>query len=400
MLKSKLKTIVLAIASIALVMSLILFPTESFYASVRGLKIWAEVVFPSLLPFFIAQELLVSFGVIQFVGTFLEPLMRPLFRLSSAGSTAWILGMASGYPAGAKISATLREKKLISRNEAERLVSFSNAASPLFIFGAIAVGFFHQPEIGLFIASCHYLSNAIVGICIRSYGNKKTEHKKELSDTEKNRFVIAFVEMHRARVKDERPFGQVLANAVISSIQTLLTIGGFIILFSVMTTLLATYHVFTFITIVCTPFLNVLSLDPYVFEAIITGLFEISIGAEMIANTENSTLHIQLAAVSFILGFNGLSIHAQVATILSSTDIRYMPYFLSRIFHACVASLMSLITFNFYQEAKLATEVIGSKNFLSTSTSFIATISKVGPTITIASLFIASIILYRRTVIR
>ena len=33
---------------------------------------WWEVVFPSLLPFFILSELLIGFGVVKFVGLLLE----------------------------------------------------------------------------------------------------------------------------------------------------------------------------------------------------------------------------------------------------------------------------------------------------------------------------------------
>ena len=85
--------------------------------------------------------------------------MRPLFNVPGAGSFAWMLGMVSGYPSGAKIGVLLREKNEISRIEAERLISFSNASSPLFIFGAIAVGFFHDAQLGILIAVCHYGSN-------------------------------------------------------------------------------------------------------------------------------------------------------------------------------------------------------------------------------------------------
>ncbi|MGQ0438264.1 nucleoside recognition domain-containing protein, partial [Bacillus sp. B-TM1] len=37
-------------------------------------------LFPSLLPFFIIAELLISIGVVKFIGVILEPLMRPLLR--------------------------------------------------------------------------------------------------------------------------------------------------------------------------------------------------------------------------------------------------------------------------------------------------------------------------------
>lgn len=52
----------------------------------------------------------------------------------------------------------------------------------------------------------------------------------------------------------------------------------------------------------------------------------------MISQTMTDTLLQQAIIISFILGFNGLSIHAQVASILAKTDIRYLPYFLQEFY--------------------------------------------------------------------
>src|SRR5699024_120367 len=144
-------TFLLSSGSIFLAFCMIIFPKETFAASLRGLNMWWEVVFPSLLPFFIMAELLIGFGVVKFIGVLFEPIMRPLFNVPGVGSFALSMGMASGYPAGAKISARLREEKQITKIEAERLISFTNASSPLFIFAAISVGFFHDVKLGLIL---------------------------------------------------------------------------------------------------------------------------------------------------------------------------------------------------------------------------------------------------------
>lgn len=124
-----------------LTFSLVLHPQAALQASIRGLNIWWEVVFPSLLPFFIIAELLISIGVVKFIGVILEPLMRPLFRVPGIGGFVWAMGMASGFPAGAKLSARLRKSNQLTQIEAERLVSFTNSSNPLFIFGAVSIGF-------------------------------------------------------------------------------------------------------------------------------------------------------------------------------------------------------------------------------------------------------------------
>jgi len=41
--------------------------------------------------------------------------MRPLFNVPGCGSFAFAMGITSGYPVGAKITASMREEKLLSK---------------------------------------------------------------------------------------------------------------------------------------------------------------------------------------------------------------------------------------------------------------------------------------------
>ena len=42
--------------------------------------------------------------------------MRPLFRVPGVGGFVWAMGMASGFPAGAKFTARLTARKSINTN--------------------------------------------------------------------------------------------------------------------------------------------------------------------------------------------------------------------------------------------------------------------------------------------
>ncbi|WP_183030193.1 MULTISPECIES: sporulation integral membrane protein YlbJ [Clostridia] len=338
-----LKTLLLSMITLSIAISLVKFPDQSLEASIRGLNLWWEVVFPSLLPFFIIAELLISFGVVQFIGILFEPIMRPLFNVPGVGSFGWFMGMASGYPTGAKIGARLREEKQLTRIEAERLVSFTNASSPLFIFAAISVGFFQNTSLGVLLAVCHYLSNTFVGICMRFYGKKKDKtNQNKRKESFKYSVRKAFTAMHRARMNDVRPLGEVLGDAVIHSVKTLVVVGGFIVLFSVLTKLLFLSGISTFIAHFLGRLLNFASISKDFGLPLLSGLFEITIGVQSISVVQD-TLLIQAVLVSFILGFNGFSVQAQVASILAKTDIRFAPYFFARILHGVFASILTIL---------------------------------------------------------
>ena len=341
MLRSKMKTAILAISVTILAASLIFYPQESLEASKRGLNMWWKIVFPSLLPFFIVSELLIGFGVVKFIGVLLEPLMRPFFRVHGVGGFVWAMGLASGFPAGAKFTARLRDEGVISQIEAERLVSFTNSSNPLFIFGAVAVGFFKNPQLGFILAVAHYLGNICVGLLMRFHGKETSSKQKRQG--EKTSIKAALTALHQTRMKDNRPIGKLLGDAVNTSIQTLLMVGGFIILFSVINKILYLLHITEMLGNVVSIIFANFSFPEKISIPFISGLFEITLGSQLISDVKGATLLQQAMITSLILGFSGLSIHAQVASILAQTDIRFKPFFIARILQGIFASLFTLL---------------------------------------------------------
>lgn len=345
LLQSQIKTLVFAFTAFFIAIILVMYPEEAFRSSLRGLTIWWDVVFPALLPFFITAEMMMGFGVVHFLGVLLEPLMRPIFRVPGAGAFVMAVGLISGNPMGAKLTARLREQEMISREEGERLVSFTSTAGPLFLFGAVAVGFFENAAIGLILAVAHYTSAFLVGFIMRFYERDATPSS---TAEKKSGFILvrALRAMHRARVQDGRPLGLLIGQAVTSAIQTLLLIGGFIMMFSVLTHLVHYVGVTTLISQLITILLQLLSLPKELSDSLLAGLFEITLGSQIASIAPQSVpLAQKLAVVSMIIGWNGLSIHAQVASMISRTDIRYLPYFSARILHGILAGAITLLIY-------------------------------------------------------
>ncbi|MFA9557342.1 sporulation integral membrane protein YlbJ [Evansella sp. AB-rgal1] len=343
---SLIKTILYGGTTSFLAISFMIFPKEAYEASIRGLTMWWDVVFPSLLPFFIISEFLIRFGVVSFIGALFEPIMRPLFRVPGSGGFVWAMGLASGFPAGAKLTARLRQEEKITAVEGERLVSFTNASNPLFIFGAISVGFFQNAALGVVLAAAHYAGNIIVGLCMRFYGTNR--ERPEDTYRKKKNFSISYAVklMHQERLNDTRPFGKLMGDSVHSAIQTLLMIGGFIILFSVLNQILEIINIAAILSFFISIILTTIQMPIELSPAIISGIFEITLGSQMVSQSTRSTLLQQAILVSFILAFNGLSVQAQVASILSETDIKFRPFFFARCFHGFVSAIITYFIFD------------------------------------------------------
>ncbi|MEK4922141.1 sporulation integral membrane protein YlbJ [Cytobacillus sp. FSL R5-0569] len=397
--RSKLKTFMLALSASLIAVSLILYPQESVDASRRGLEMWWEIVFPSLLPFFIIAEVLIGFGVVKFIGVLLEPLMRPLFRVPGVGGFVLAMGMASGYPAGAKFTVRLRQEKQISRLEAERLVSFSNCSNPLFIFGAVSVGFFHNTKLGIILALAHYLGNLTVGLIMRFYGRKEEKKNTKIATPPARKFSFkeAFNVLHETRLQEQRPLGKLVGDAVISSIHTLLMIGGFIILFSVINKLLFHIGITDFFAHGLGLLLSIFQISPDFSKALFSGIFELTQGNQMTAQVDHVPLLQKVMIASAILAFCGFSVQSQVASIIAQSDIRFKPFFIARIIHSFIAAFYAYLFWHLlydrvsFEQPSNAIPVFQGEAF--TIYDYMITL---GPLITLFSLIIYIFIYYRR----
>ena len=327
-------TLFTAGALLFLVLAMIFFPAEIFAASIEGLWLWFQIVLPSILPFLMATELMMGLGMVHFLGKLLEPLMRPVFNLPGSGAFVVTMGYSSGFPVGAVLTGQLRRKRLCTRIEAERLICFTNNASPLFILVAIPIGMFGQPSLGTILAVVHYGTNLLLGLILRFYRRSDPEASRipsyELTPTS------AWQTLLQARYQDGRPLGQLLRDAVNSAITNLLVIGGFIIFFSVLMKILGILGCLNGVTALITTIFP--AIDPSAVNSLTIGFWEITLGSKA-ASQSALTLETRIALVGAILGWSGLAIHAQIASMIADTDIRLLPYVLTRLAHAGLSGL-------------------------------------------------------------
>jgi sporulation integral membrane protein YlbJ len=343
---SRSKTLALASMALCLVIIIILFPDSAFQSSLQGLTIWWELVFPALLPFLILTELLIGFGAVQAAGTMLEPLMRLLFRLPGAGGWPLASGLIIGFPIGAKITAALREKKLLSRQEAQRLVSITHLCSPLFIISVVGVGFLHQARLGLLLAVIHYLSAILTGWLISRNQITPFESSRLSLQSEHSLWKRSLNTMQQAYLHDGRAFGKLLGDAVSTSVQTLMMIGGYMMIYSVMINVFTANQLIFALQQLTEGFLGALNLGPELVSHLLSGLFEIHLGTYSLAQMQDVPLLGQMALISALLAWGGLSAHAQVGGFIHQTDIRYFPFFKARCIQAAIAFLLTFILWN------------------------------------------------------
>lgn len=164
----------------ALAAMITLNPHISLTAAREALLLCGNVLIPSLLPFFICANILILTGAAVFFGRYLGFLMRPLFRVGGAGALALITGMISGYPSGAAVTCKLYEAGAIDRDEAHRLLAFVNNSGPLFIMGAVGVGIYQSPKLGVILYISHIAAALFTGMVFSLLRRKKPQRKGTL----------------------------------------------------------------------------------------------------------------------------------------------------------------------------------------------------------------------------
>lgn len=317
---------------------LIIFSNSNFQAAKSGLNLWANSVIPSLFPFFISTELLLHTNIIHILGKKLNFLMKPLFNVPGEGSFAFIMGLLSGYPVGAKIATNLRQTNICSKEECERLLSFTNNSSPLFIVGTIGISMFGDSTIGFLLLISHILASITVGICFRFYKSNFPFIKNSINTSQKNN--------HNPNISISN-LGEILNESITSSITTILNIGGFIILFSIIISLLNSCNILIIFSNIIKPFTNLLHIPSSFITPTFTGFIELTNGIKQISDISYKKISINIILTSCVLGFGGVSILLQVWSIISKTDLSIKPYFIGKILHSIFSILYTIFLLYF-----------------------------------------------------
>lgn len=352
MLGKRISVHVAASLAVLLACLMLAFPAEAFQASLKGLSIWWDVLFPALFPFFVIAEIMLGLGIVHFFGMLLDPMMRPIFRIPGIGGFVMAMGFASGYPIGARLTSQLWTQRLVNREEGERLVAFTTSSDPIFLIGAVAVGFFHDAALAGVLAAAHYGSALLIGFLMRFHG-KPGKHADEyrqpafasLPEASPGQplWRRAFETMHHARMNDGRTLGTMLQQALASGLSMIFVIGGLVVFFSVVMEVMASAKVMSLFYAAIESVLGVFGLPLPLAEAVASGFFEVTLGAKAAGAAAGVPLVYQVAIAAWVLSWGGLSVHAQIISLLHHTNLRYAPFVAARFVHGLLAAGLVMI---------------------------------------------------------
>lgn len=295
---------------------LIVFSKSSISSVQSSLNLFLNAIFPSLFPFLIVCELLSYTFVFSFLTTKFGRIMTSVFNVSSIGAYPFVLGLFSGYPVGARIVSNLRQENKISKLDGEKLLVFTNNAGPIFIFGTIGIGMYDSAIVGFLLYFVHVISSIITGIIFgRLYKNMYRD-------------VDSTIYM------DFSTLGKILSNSIRKAFYTLSTVCGFVILFSLVISMIKVSGILNFINNVW-------------IQNFILGLIEITSGINLFSSMSSTNLLLKLLFTSFLLGTGGISVLLQVWSVIADSDLSIKPYFIAKILNGVLSSIILYVVYFF-----------------------------------------------------
>lgn len=279
----------------ALGMLVLIIDSEASLAGAReGVDLCIRTVIPSLFPFFLLSQILVS----AWTGRQL-PMLRPLGKLLGVPEgceSLLIPGFLGGYPVGAKSIHHAWESGCVSEQDANRLLFFCSNAGPSFLFG-MAAPLFSKPGTGWILWGIQIVSTILVAYLMRREPGVAKP-------------VPALL---------EQSLSQALKNAVSVTAQ----VCGWVICFRIITTFADRWFLW---------------LVPEWIRVLFSGFLELSNGClrlSVLASEE-----IRFIFCSVMLSWGGICVIMQTASVTKGLKLRY--YLLGRLLHTGFSLFLSL----------------------------------------------------------
>ncbi len=302
------KVILLSTSVLLFAAALLAFPKEAAAGVSNGISYCLNLLVPSLFPFMALSTFVASSGLAEFLGRPFAPLMRFLFRLPPCAAPVLFMGMAGGYPVGARGIASLRKEGKLTDDQAVRMLYFCVNAGPAFTISTVGAALFGDLSYGLLLFLSQAPASLLIGIALRFSSHS------------------SFSEPSRS-ASSLHP--QALTSAVSSASKGMFQMCAFVVLFSVLTELLRSSGILAFL---CRSllFLGV----PHPSAAVLPSMIlEITGGCR-----DAALLGSSIPAVAFGLGWGGLCVHFQVLAAAGDIPIRRTLFFLFRLVHGLLSA--------------------------------------------------------------
>lgn len=316
------KSIIIIILCSLLILQIIFTPQLCIDGAIFGAQLFFYKVFPSLFPFLIISNIMLAYNGVHFYSKLLGKLLCEPLKLPSECSFVLIISALCGYPLGAKYSCDLYERNYIDLKTCQSLINIASNPSPLFIIGAVGTSMLQSTKFGYILLLSCYSSCFLMGLAIKP---PKKVYKKSISQPK----------------LENANFGKILKECIDSSIKTSLSVGGFVVIFSVFNYIIKSNIIFN---ITFTNLALLFNISTSYLQGIFLGIIEMTNGCYFISSTQIEPI-LKISTIGFMLSFSGLSVISQVYSFIYKFNLSLKTYIFRKFIQGIITALISIILF-------------------------------------------------------
>lgn len=204
------------------------------------------------------------------------------------------MSLVGGFPVGAKLIECAYNNGSISKRNAELMLCYCLNSAPAFIVSSVGIGMLLDIRLGIVFLTSNFISSLII--------LHLTIPFKEKGDS------------RNCETRESRSFSDIFVKATYDATNTMLSICGFIVLFSAIIEILKSFTIKT---------------------NYILSLLEISNGIVLADGV--------VYLIAFLIGFAGFCVHFQVLSICKTLKPRYILVLISKIIHGFLMIIFSKV---------------------------------------------------------
>lgn len=141
--------------------------------------------------------------------------------------------------------------------------------------------------------------------------------------------------------------GDVLGRSITNSISTILLIGGFVVIFSVIISILKESSLLEMVSSSLAPIFSIIGIPASLASPVLAGIVELTNGVNMVANISLKEISISITVCAFLLGFGGISVLLQVFSIVSKHGLSIKKYFIGKLLQGIFAASYTILALQF-----------------------------------------------------
>ena len=221
---------------------------------------------------------------------------------------------------GAKLICNMHELKRIDNDEARKMMSFCSVSGPMFMIGTVGVGILHSYKAGVIILIANILASLLNGILYRG----------KIANKQNN--------LNYSGKKEYNP--NLLFESVYDGMQSILMVGGFIVISFLLIEILNNLLVFPTIANAFCGLFNC-KQNYNVILSCLEGMIEMTRGIISLSSSPVS-LCVKTIISSVLIAFGGVSILMQSLSFLSKLNISKRTMCLQKFTQALICLAISV----------------------------------------------------------